>query len=188
MGSSNHGATAATRSSHRSGAEHPFDRHENDHAVRPTSQTGPLETPDTDAGLPRTRPPGRYRQVERWCLDSFSELTRLRAGLAPILRPDDGTGAGLAQTPEKVVLVASELATNALEHGRPPTVVTLLTDDASWLLDVADHDRGSVPVYAGERVPGAGGLGLHLARTLALDVGWYVTDTHKHIWVTFPVE
>jgi hypothetical protein len=156
--------------------------------VTPTPQTGPLETPDTDAGLPRTRPPGRYRQVQRWCLDSFSELTRLRAGLGPILRPDDGSGAGLAQTPEKVVLVASELATNALEHGRPPTVVTLLTDDVSWMLDVADHDRGSVPVYAGERVPGAGGLGLHLARTLALDVGWYVTETHKHIWVTFPVD
>jgi len=153
-----------------------------------TPQTDPLETPETDAGLPRTCPPGHYRLVERWNLDSFAELTRMRAGLAPILRPNHGEGVGLAQTPEKVVLVASELATNALEHGLPPTIVTLLADDTSWLLDVADHDRGSVPVYAGERIPGAGGLGLHLARTLALDVGWYVTEEHKHIWVTFPID
>lgn len=148
-----------------------------------------IDVPDADAGLPLSRPPARFHAVDEWSLDSLDQLSSLRSGLAAILRtgaaaPDEGLGT----TPEKIVLVASELATNALEHGRPPTIVRLLKDHTLWLLEVADHDRGTVPVYAGERIPGAGGLGLHLARTLSLDVGWYSTATTKNIWVTFLVD
>jgi len=144
-----------------------------------------LDVPATDDGLPSSRPPETFRTVRDWQLDALEELSTLRRELGEILgsSPDDD---GLARTPEKVVLVASELATNALEHGRPPTLVRLARDEGTWLLDVADHDHGSVPVYAGERVPGAGGMGLHLARQLALDVGWYATETTKNVWVTFP--
>lgn len=38
-----------------------------------------------------------------------------------------------------MILLASELASNALEHGRPPTIVTLGHDGTCYLLDVADH-------------------------------------------------
>ncbi|OLT53328.1 hypothetical protein BJF88_12225 [Cellulosimicrobium sp. CUA-896] len=139
--------------------------------------------------MPFSRPPERFHPVEQWSLDGVEELSALRSGLGAILRtgtaaPDEGLGA----TPEKLVLVASELATNALEHGHPPTIVRLMRDHSCWLLEVADHDRGSAPVYAGERIPGAGGLGLHLARTLSLDVGWYSTEETKNIWVTFPID
>lgn len=148
-----------------------------------------IDVPALDAGLPLSRPPARFELVDEWSLDSLDELSALRSQLAAILRT--GTAApdvGLGTTPEKIVLVASELSTNALEHGRPPTIVRLMRDDDCWLLEVADHDRGSAPVYAGERIPGAGGLGLHLARTLSLDVGWYSTATTKNIWVTFAVD
>ncbi len=154
-----------------------------------SSEDVSIDVPTSDAGLPFSRPPERYRPVEQWTLDSVEQLSTLRSELATLLRtgasaPDEGLG----MTPEKIVLVASELATNALEHGHPPTIVCLLRDESTWLLEVADHDRGTVPVYAGERVPGAGGLGLHLARTLSLHVGWYSTDETKNIWVTFPID
>ena len=35
--------------------------------------------------------------------------------------------------------------------------------------------------------PGAGGVGLHLARQLSLDVGWYRTESVKTVWATFSV-
>lgn len=155
----------------------------------PSSEDVSFDVPATDAGLPLSRPPETFRPVQEWSLDSLDELSSVRSELAARLRTGEAApDAGLGTTPEKVVLVASELATNALEHGRPPTIVRLATDDTLWLLEVADHDRGTVPVYAGERIPGAGGLGLHLARTLSLDVGWYSTATTKNIWVTFRVD
>ena len=81
-----------------------------------------------------------------------------------------------------LVLVASELATNGIKHGRPPTIVELRQDGQDFLLTVADHDLGSEPRIAGERPPGEGGFGLQIARRLARDVGWYRTDTVKVIW------
>lgn len=147
-----------------------------------------LDIPSADAGLPRTLPPESYEPVRRWTLDTVHDISGLRSDLGRLLRPDDADGdGGLASTPEKVVLIASELATNALQHSRPPTDVTLLVD-GTWLLDVADDDQDSAPVYAGRRPMGEGGMGLHLARMLALDVGWYTTTDRKHIWVTFPIE
>ncbi|GAA0220931.1 ATP-binding protein [Cryptosporangium japonicum] len=77
---------------------------------------------------------------------------------------------GLEDVPEKMVLVASELATNAIKHGLPPSIVRLLHTGDSFVLDVADHDLSNPPEYAVGRAPGDGGLGLHLARELALDV------------------
>jgi serine/threonine-protein kinase RsbW len=145
-----------------------------------------IDVPATDAGLPLSRPPARFRPIEEWSLESLDELSALRSGLSAILRSVSATEEdGLGTTAEKLVLVASELATNALEHARPPTIVRLMHDEVCWLLEVADHDLGTVPIYAGVRIPGAGGLGLHLARSLSLDVGWYSTPTTKNIWATF---
>ncbi len=147
-----------------------------------------FEVPEADAGLPVSRPPGGFAQVRRWSLETTAQLRALRHELAGTIA--DGEAGGLqdlAGTPKKVVLIATELAANALTHGLPPTIVQLSRRDDSWLLDVADHDPESVPVYAGLRITGAGGLGLHLARQLSLDVGWYTTDETKNIWATFPV-
>jgi anti-sigma regulatory factor (Ser/Thr protein kinase) len=83
-------------------------------------------------------------------------------------------------------LVASELATNAFRHGRPPTLVRLLRQRDTYLLDVADHDLNSTPRIAGAREPGHGGFGLQIARRLAQDVAWYRSDVTKHVWAQFP--
>jgi two-component sensor histidine kinase len=87
-----------------------------------------------------------------------------------------------------MVLVASELATNALRHGTPPTAVRLLRRRDTYLLDVADKDVDAQPYVAAGRPPGHGGFGLQIARRIAVDVGWYTAGATKHVWATFPAQ
>lgn len=139
------------------------------------------------AELTASSPPAGS-EIRHWVLDTPKQLKDLRANLHEALtgRPLP-TGASLEEIPEKVVLVATELATNALRHGMPPTIVRLCRTPDRYVLDVVDHDPTAVPVYAEERPTGAGGLGLQLARRLALDLGWYVADGTKHVWAQFPI-
>jgi serine/threonine-protein kinase RsbW len=139
-----------------------------------------------DGGLRTSTPPPGFQDVRSWTLHATVELSPFRAALDRVLQEAGITmGHDSDSVASKIVLIASELATNALTHGRPPTRVWLRRSGPTWLLEVADHDTGTTPIYAGVREPGAGGLGLHLARHLSLDVGWFTTPTTKHIWVTF---
>ena len=132
------------------------------------------------------RPPADFTEVRHWILDSVDGLAKLRGSLFRELTGTPYLGSSsLDEIPEKMVLVTSELATNALRHGKPPTIVTLMVNGDEHLLDVADHDTSSIPALAEEREPGEGGFGLMLAQQLALDVGWYVSETTKHIWARF---
>ncbi|MCM3660195.1 ATP-binding protein [Georgenia satyanarayanai] len=141
---------------------------------------------DSDERLVPSSPPPEYVTVRRWKLSTAQEITQVRRELREAIGGDGSPARGaLAVVPERMILVASELAANAVEHGRPPTIVTLGSDGARNLLEVADHDPRSIPVLAGRRAPGAGGFGLQIARRLGQEVGWYTTRTTKHIWVTF---
>ncbi len=142
----------------------------------------------SDEGLLASRPPATFSLVRTWIVQTVRELSDLRAEILSEI----GTGSGdpvldLGSVAHHMVLVASELATNALRHGIPPTIVQLLRDGNTYLLDVADHDLGSIPYVAGSQPPGQGGFGLQIARRLAVDVGWYATPTTKHVWARFPV-
>lgn len=142
--------------------------------------------PRMSAPLKSSRPPEEFRPVEEWVLDTAGELTTLRASLYRALTGNTlPPGGGLGRVPEKIVLVASELATNALRHGVPPTIVRLLTNGPEFLLDVADHDTSAEPHVPGVRAPGDGGFGLYLAQTLSLDVGWFTDEMTKHVWARF---
>ncbi|QZN85813.1 ATP-binding protein [Cellulomonas sp. C5510] len=142
-----------------------------------------------DAGLEASRPPDHFAPVRSWSLDSATDLSRVRRELlSEVTTRNAAPQRSLGRVPENMVLVASELATNALEHGLPPTVLSLLTDGADYLLDVCDADLHSVPVLAGERPVGAGGFGLLIARRLSQSVGWYTTDSSKHVWAVFPAQ
>ncbi|WP_152187504.1 ATP-binding protein [Georgenia satyanarayanai] len=144
---------------------------------------------ESDEGLTSSTPPASYRTVGRWTLSTAEEIRTVRQGLRETFGLEDSTSSGgLGDVPERMILVASELAANALEHGRPPTIVTLGSDGSRYLLEVADHDPDSVPVLAGHRAPGAGGFGLQIARRVGQEVGWYTTGTTKHIWVTFTLD
>jgi serine/threonine-protein kinase RsbW len=125
-------------------------------------------------------------EVRRWVLDSPTQLRELRASVHETLTGRPWTAdTELADVPEKIMIVATELATNALRHGLPPTIVRLCRSDGRFVLDVADQDPQALPEYADARPPGAGGLGLRLAAELALDVGWYIADNTKHVWARF---
>ncbi|MCA2212893.1 ATP-binding protein [Jidongwangia harbinensis] len=126
-------------------------------------------------------------EIHSWVLDSPGQLRILRASLyeALIGKPFPAE-AQLDDVPEKMVLVATELASNALRHGLPPTVVRLCRAGDDFVLDVSDRDPRIIPEFAEARPPGAGGMGLQVARKLALDIGWYVADHTKHVWAKFP--
>ena len=141
------------------------------------------------SNIKAARPPANFEPKRTWVLDSTEGLGQLRGSLFEELTGDAFiSNSTLADIPEKMVLVVSELATNALRHGKPPTIVTLMANADEQLLDVADHDVDSAPEIARGREIGAGGFGLVLAHQLALDVGWYVNDNTKHIWARFPIE
>lgn len=163
-------------------SEHEYDEQQGDE-----QQGEPeLEIDQVDGGLRTSTPPDGFEDVRSWTLHATSELSPFRNQLAEVLLAAGiSIGHDSDSVASKIVLIASELATNALTHGGPPTEVWLRRSEDTWLLEVADHDTSSVPIYAGVRQPGAGGLGLHLARALSLDVGWFATDDTKHIWAAF---
>lgn len=137
--------------------------------------------------LAPSTPPESFEPVETWVLDGADQLSALRAELHRALTGNpEASGQGLGSVPQKLVLVASELATNALRHGLPPTTVTLLAAEEEFLLDVADYDVDTPPVTDRDRPAGEGGLGMQLAEHLSVDVGWYTTPETKHVWARFP--
>ncbi|MEH1098058.1 ATP-binding protein [Micromonospora sp. CPCC 205561] len=139
------------------------------------------------AELSSSPPPPQAAELRRWTLSKAADLRALRASLHEELTGDVlGEGEALEEIPELVVLIATELATNALRHGIPPTIVRLLATDEYLILDVADHDLGSRPELTDDQPVATGGRGLQLARALSLDVAWYATGTTKNIWASFP--
>lgn len=133
-------------------------------------------------------PPLDARLLHTWRLDTSGELRTLRASLQQALADEGGTSeADLGDIPERMMLVATELATNAIKHGIPPTEVRLTRTDHHFVLDVADHDLTTFPELNDVRPVGAGGRGLMLAKAFAVEVGWYATETTKHIWASFPI-
>ncbi|MEV8506907.1 ATP-binding protein [Actinoplanes sp. NPDC051475] len=132
--------------------------------------------------------PPSMTELQQWALDSPRQLKILRASLHKAITGEVlADGAALDEVPEKVVLVATELATNALRHGLPPTIVRLGRAGDHFYLDVCDHSPDSVPEYAAKRPLGQGGLGLLLAQKFSLEMGWYVQGNTKHVWAEFPV-
>lgn len=97
------------------------------------------------------------------------------------------SGGDLDEIAERVALVATELATNALQHGLPPTTVRLLRHDDRFVLDVADHAPAGVPDVADASLSDQRGRGLAIAESVSLQVGWYNTPGTKHVWASFPV-
>ncbi|MEU5786289.1 ATP-binding protein [Micromonospora purpureochromogenes] len=136
----------------------------------------------------RTSPPSpQATELRRWQLSSAADLRGLRASLHQALTGEELlAGEELDEVPELMVLVATELATNALRHGIPPTIVRLLVAEDRFILEVADHDLSTIPELVDTRPMGAGGRGLQIAEAVSLDVGWYATDRTKNIWAAFP--
>ena len=142
-----------------------------------------------DEGLATTRPGPDYEPVRIWVVDSAKNLGELRASIVAELAAVAGKPpVALGETADHMVLIATELATNAIKYGRPPVIVKLMRANGVLLLDVADHDTSTQPYLAGTRPEGEGGFGLRIARRLAQDVGWYTEEPAKHVWAALPAD
>ena len=137
--------------------------------------------------LPASPPHPGAVDVRRWTLDDVRDLHRLRASLrTEIARVTRAPDTDLGDVLERAAIVATELATNALRHGRPPAEVRLQRTRDRLVLVVIDHAVDAAPKLDGDRPPGAGGLGMRFVRTLAVEAGWYTTGGAKHVWASFP--
>lgn len=138
-----------------------------------------------DALMADARPPGGFAEVTAWDLSTSDDLARIRRELhSQLLARGQVESALLQDLQDRVVLVVSELATNALRHGAPPSTVRLLCDDVACLVDVTDTAEGA-PELSGGRPLGEGGYGMYLTARLADGVGWYVGTDAKHVWARF---
>lgn len=131
-------------------------------------------------------PPATLTEVARWTIRSVDDLSGVRSHLLTRLQDRLPQGENAAAELERIVLVASELATNALRHGSPPFAVRLLCEEGAATVDVVDHRPDVPPVIASHRAPGAGGFGLKLARRAANQLAWFrAGDDEKHVWARF---
>lgn len=138
-----------------------------------------------DPMIPVARTPEGFTEVRSWPLLTVDGLASIRRDLGSTL--PGNPGGGLEDVPESVVLVVSELATNAIRHGGGPVTIRLFERDGECLIDVADRAPSIVPQIASGRAVGGGGFGLRLVAQLADQAGWYATASAKHVWARFRV-
>lgn len=111
-------------------------------------------------------------------VDDLTDLGQLRHDLRAIL-----TGPDLpAESADGFVLAVSEVAANAVRHGRPPVAVRLWAGPTRWLCTVTDHGAGIDDPFTGytPAVPrglSPAGLGLWLTRQLCDRVSLTTTRT-----------
>jgi len=85
----------------------------------------------------------------------------------------------------ELCLIATELVTNAITHGAPPTELTLHRRDGEVTIEVTDGDPrvDNVRLRTAES-PAPGGRGLHVVASLAERWGTRHSQTGKTVWAT----
>lgn len=131
--------------------------------------------------------PAHTRTELTWELADSTGLHAVREELLHRFASVHGGDPAAVTTAQITGLVMTELAGNALRHGRPPVLVRLLSDDDCHIIDVSDHAIDRVPRQPEPRQSlQAGGRGLRIALSLARVVCWYVDGDVKHVWAAFP--
>ena len=127
------------------------------------------------------RPPPSGTALGQWEISVAAQLRPLREAVLDAMTMDGVQG----EIVDKIVVVATELATNVLKHATPPAFVLLCRSGGCYLIDVVDHDPAIPLRQAGDRPSASGGYGLALTQQLAGGFGWYVAATTKHVWASF---
>jgi anti-sigma regulatory factor (Ser/Thr protein kinase) len=132
--------------------------------TNPTWETGPSFLRDS---MSRVEPEDVTGPEVTVTDPSPHEVRRLVAEAA------DGTRLSEAERHD-LVTAASEIVTNAQQHGLPPVVVRIWSEDDHLTVRVRDAGTGpedpSVGLAGVVREPGAGGMGLWLANLLCTEV------------------
>jgi serine/threonine-protein kinase RsbW len=126
--------------------------------------------------------------IDSWTVSRVDELATVRSLLEDALCTSVVWPVGGRDRPscQNVVLVASELTANALEHAGGPARLDVVRDGGAVTVSVMDRSPDQPPVLSLDRELGAGGFGLQLTLKIADDVGWYRTpDGAKHVWARF---
>jgi anti-sigma regulatory factor (Ser/Thr protein kinase) len=88
---------------------------------------------------------------------------------------------------DDILLVASELAANAVRHGRPPARLRLDYSAGRVRVTVSNHG-GSTDPQVIDAAPDAGhGRGLAITQAVADDVGWERDGDRVDVWAEFSV-
>jgi len=137
----------------------------------------------------RSAPPPPATAVQHWVVADYAQLRQVRSSLRQAIDQRIAEpGPELAEVAERMTIVATELATNALRHGRSPAVVRLSRSPTAFVLDVADDLPSVAPRIAEESGSlQAGGRGLRITQELSRDTGWYVAGGSKHVWAQFDI-
>ncbi len=80
------------------------------------------------------------------------------------------------------VLVSSELAANAIRHGRPPVVLRLDFRADSMRISVHDHGEAANPEPASAATTQGHGRGLAIVDELSIDTGWERDASGTTVW------
>ncbi|MCY1145712.1 ATP-binding protein [Actinoplanes sp. Pm04-4] len=124
--------------------------------------------------------------IRHWVVADYTHLGPLRASLCEAIDAQvPMAGPERDDLVERMTIVVTELATNALRHGRSTVPVQLSRSPVALVLDVADDAFAAAPQIHDAGSLEAGGRGLHITHELASDMGWYVEQDQKHVWVQF---
>jgi serine/threonine-protein kinase RsbW len=83
---------------------------------------------------------------------------------------------------DDLVLIASELAANAVRHGEPPAVLRLETTDEVARSTVSSHGGTTAPKVLDAGDDADHGRGLAMVQALASDVGWQRDGDRLDVW------
>lgn len=148
------------------------------------------ECPRPDPALPRPRQLPHVKAGSNLGTDFWKHRVELAAEAASVSRARMFVRArlrehGLAEIEGDVILVVSELATNALSHARTPFTVTVRREDRALVLTVRDGSPLH-PAVVGIEVMAGGGRGILIVDALSHD--WGSVDqpgAAKYVWASF---
>jgi anti-sigma regulatory factor (Ser/Thr protein kinase) len=86
---------------------------------------------------------------------------------------------------DEVLLVFSELLTNAILHAQTTARVLTTINDGVIRLEIHDG-AASIPPRQATDPSQTGGFGLHIVEHLSNSWGWHTTSTGKLVWCTMP--
>lgn len=88
---------------------------------------------------------------------------------------------------DDILLVASELAANAVRHGQPPALLRLDYSPGRVRVTVTSHGGSADPEIVDAATDADHGRGLAMTQAVAEDLGWQRDGDRVQVWAEFAV-